>query len=392
MGGPQAGGGQNPGAVSSPARRTGASHRPDYLVIEGISVRLDRAEILHGIDLSVARGEFFFLLGPSGCGKTTLLRTVAGLYTPQAGRIRLDGQDITAIPPHQRNTPMVFQSYALWPHLSVHENVAYGLRARRLARGEIDRRVADALRLVRLSGYERRRPNQLSGGQQQRVALARALVVDPALLLLDEPLSNLDARLRAEMRDELRDLHRTLGVTAIYVTHDREEALTLADRIAIMRDGAVIQVGTPQELYRRPRTSFVATFLDEANLFPGERQGGGVTTAIGTVPGEGDAVMVRPEAVSLGEGPHLARVIDRAYQGRTTRYRLQYRGLEITAYSPADFALEEEVGFHIDLAQAVTLQLDTPLGVPHAAVLASEPPDGAAGPSSPRRSVEGTPA
>lgn len=377
--------------MSSRAHATGVGLRPDHLVIEQISVRLDRTEILHGIDLSVGTGEFFFLLGPSGCGKTTLLRTVAGLYTPQTGRILLDGRDITGIPPHQRNTPMVFQSYALWPHLSVYENVAYGLRARRLERGDIDRRVCEALALVRLTGYERRRPNQLSGGQQQRVALARALVVDPAVLLLDEPLSNLDARLRAEMRDELRDLHRALGVTAIYVTHDREEALTLADRIAIMRDGAAIQVGAPQELYQRPRTSFVATFLDEANLFPGERRGAGVAAAIGAVAGEGDAVMVRPEAIALGEGPHVARVIDRAYQGRTTRYRLQFEGLEITAYSPADFAPEAEVGFRVDLAQAVTLRLDTPLGGIHAFVGEGHAADTARSPG-PRRGTEGTPA
>ncbi|HEX6971896.1 MAG TPA: ABC transporter ATP-binding protein [Limnochordia bacterium] len=332
-----------------------------YLVLDGISVRIDRTEILHEIDLVIGQGEFFFLLGPSGCGKTTLLRTVAGFYRPYTGSIRLGGQVITEFPPYRRNTPMVFQNYALWPHLSVYENIAYGLRARRVPRAEIDRRVHEVLRLVQLSGFERRRPNQLSGGQQQRVALARALVVDPAVLLLDEPLSNLDARLRAEMRDELADLHRAVGVTAIYVTHDREEALSLADRIGIMRDGRVIQVGTPEELYAGPRTSFVAAFLDEANLFPATRTSHGLECPLGRVQGEGDGIMLRPDAIRLGAGPHVARIIDRVYRGQQTRYRLHFGDSELIAYSSQSFQPGEEVAFAADLDRAVPLTLDTPL-------------------------------
>ena len=210
----------------------------------------------------IAQGEFFALLGPSGCGKTTTLRLVAGLEDPDAGSIRFDGRDVTRLPPEKRNAAMVFQSYALFPHLDVFENVAFGLRARRMPRAEIPGRVAEALGYVQLGGLERRRVTELSGGQQQRVALARALAVHPAILLLDEPLSNLDAELRHATRAQISDLQRRIGITAIYVTHDQEEALALADRIAVLRDGRVEQIGTPDEILHRPATDFVRSFLE----------------------------------------------------------------------------------------------------------------------------------
>lgn len=238
------------------------------VVVEDLSKRFGTVVAIDRVRLTISSGEFFFLLGPSGCGKTTLLRILAGLEQQDSGRVLFDGKDVTATPPERRGCTMVFQSYALWPHLSVHDNVAFGLDVQGTATEERRRRVAQALALVRLQGMEKRRPAQLSGGQQQRVALARALVTRPRLLLLDEPLSNLDARLRLEMRAELREIVAQVGCTAIYVTHDQKEALAMADRCAILRDGRIEQIGTPRELYERPNNRFVAVFLGETNLFP----------------------------------------------------------------------------------------------------------------------------
>ncbi|MCS7186916.1 MAG: ABC transporter ATP-binding protein [Armatimonadota bacterium] len=275
---------------------------------------LGRTLVLKGVSLEIKPSEFFFVLGPSGCGKTTFLRVLAGFLFPDDGRVFFGERDVTFVPPHKRNAAMVFQHYALFPHMSVWENVAYGLKLRRLPRGEIERRVREALRLVRLEGFERRLPLQLSGGQQQRVALARAIAVHPDLLLLDEPLSNLDAKLRAEMRGELKALQRQLGVTTIYVTHDQKEALAMADRIAVMHDGQVVQVGTPTELYRKPLTRFVAEFLGDANVWEGRVKSVHsdlvvVETGFGEVKcqppsfavsqGERVWVMIRPESVSV---------------------------------------------------------------------------------------------
>lgn len=218
------------------------------------------------VSARVERGEFFTFLGPSGCGKTTTLRIIAGLELPDSGRVIIDGEDVTYLPPYKRDTAMVFQNYALWPHMTVFENIAYGLKVRKLPKEEIRRRVKEVLELVRLEGLESRYPTQLSGGQQQRVALARALVVQPKVLLLDEPLSNLDAKLRVEMREELKRLQRKLGITTIYVTHDQDEAMALSDRIAVMNLGRVVEVGKPDELYRRPRSFFVATFIGRSNV------------------------------------------------------------------------------------------------------------------------------
>lgn len=219
--------------------------------------------------LAIEPGELFFLLGPSGCGKTTLLRCVAGFYTPDTGTIKIDTRDITSLPPHKRDTGMVFQSYALWPHMTVAENVAFGLKMRKLPRQQINARVESALKLVHLAERAQARPNQLSGGQQQRVALARALVTEPQCLLLDEPLSNLDAKLRLEMRVEIRRICKEAGITAIYVTHDQKEALSVADRMAIMRGGKIEQIGTPHAVYRNPGNRFVAAFIGEGNFING---------------------------------------------------------------------------------------------------------------------------
>jgi iron(III) transport system ATP-binding protein len=237
--------------------------------IENLSKSFGGFLALDHIELIIGTGELFFLLGPSGCGKTTLLRHIAGFYQPDTGRILFDGKDVTSVPPHKRNTGMVFQNYALWPHLTVEKNVAFGLEERRVPKAEIDRRVAEALRVVRLEDLARRKIHEMSGGQQQRVALARALVVRPACLLLDEPLSNLDSKLRLEMRHEIRRICREFKLTSIYVTHDQQEALSIADRIAILHAGQLLQVGVPAEIYRHPRNRFVAEFIGEGNFLTG---------------------------------------------------------------------------------------------------------------------------
>ncbi len=227
-------------------------------------------QVLKGINLHIEPGEFFALLGPSGSGKSTLLRLIAGFNQHNQGRLLVDGKDITGVPPHARNIGMVFQNYALWPHMSVSDNVAFGLVERKVPRQEITRRVGDALALVGLSDYAQRRPNQLSGGQQQRVALARTIVIEPQVLLLDEPLSNLDKNLRVQMRGELLGLQRKLGITTIFVTHDQEEAMTTADRMAVLQDGVLQQVGTPADLFDTPANTFVAGFVGTANMLHGQ--------------------------------------------------------------------------------------------------------------------------
>lgn len=241
--------------------------------IEGLSKNFGEVRALNNIDLEIKPGEIFFLLGPSGCGKTTLLRHIAGFYHPDAGRILFGDRDVTNLPPHKRNTGMMFQSYALWPHMTVAKNVAFGLEERKLPKAEIADRVGKVLETVRMSQYAERKINQLSGGQQQRVALARAMVIRPSCLLLDEPLSNLDAKLRHEMRDEIREVCREFGLTAVYVTHDQSEALSISDRMAILDSGRIAQVGTPLEVYRRPRTRLVADFIGRTNFIPGKLVG-----------------------------------------------------------------------------------------------------------------------
>jgi spermidine/putrescine transport system ATP-binding protein len=237
--------------------------------LEGVTKAFGELVAVRELDLDIDRGEFFTLLGPSGCGKTTTLRIVAGFEEPNEGRILIDGADVAGLPPHRRPTNTVFQSYALFPHLSVRENVAYGLKRKRLDRGEVDRRVREELERVGLAAEANRRPNQLSGGQQQRVALARAVVNLPKVLLLDEPLGALDLKLRKGLQIELKRIQREVGITFVYVTHDQEEALTMSDRIAVMNQGVVEQIARPQEVYERPATTFVAGFIGVSNLMPG---------------------------------------------------------------------------------------------------------------------------
>jgi iron(III) transport system ATP-binding protein len=324
------------------------------LRLDAVAKRFGETTAVAGLSLEVAPGEFLTLLGPSGCGKTTTLRMIAGFETPSAGRILLDGRDITRLPPQRRGFGMVFQNYALFPHLDVFENVAFGLKGRGTSRAEIARRVGEALDLVDLAGYERRKVQQLSGGQQQRVALARALAPEPRILLLDEPLSNLDAALRERTRAELRALIERLGITAIFVTHDQEEAFDLSDRIAIMEGGLLQQVGTPESLYLEPATPFVATFLGRANFLGArvlEREGewlvcelpggarwrvraGGGQEVVGGV-GTTVRIMVRPESLQLlpaddgGQDDLPATINERRFAGPVTSYRVRVGEMEL---------------------------------------------------------------
>ena len=310
--------------------------------IQNLTKRFGPLTALDRIDLEIAPGELFFLLGPSGCGKTTLLRCLAGFYLPEEGRILFGDQDVTRLPPHKRNTGMMFQSYALWPHMSVAENVAFGLEERRVPRPEIVRRVGEALESVHMGGYAERRPNQLSGGQQQRVALARALVIRPRCLLLDEPLSNLDARLRLEMRAEIRRVCKEFKLTTVYVTHDQKEALSISDRMAILDGGRILQVGTPREIYRRPVRRSVADFIGETDFIPGRLLAidgalATVETAVGRFegvmgdpraqPAAGAAVTIsiRPECWTLGDHAPArngvrGRIGSALYLGETAQY------------------------------------------------------------------------
>jgi len=284
--------------------------------IESVNLYFGKNHVLKDVSLLIEPGEFFTFLGPSGCGKTTLLRLIAGFGNAQSGVVRIGGNDVTGLPPWKRDVGMVFQSYALWPHMTVRRNVAFGLEERRVPKPEIRRRVDAVLELVGLSELAERRPSQLSGGQQQRVALARTIVVEPQVLLLDEPLSNLDAKLRVQMRQELRELQRKLALTTIFVTHDQEEANTTADRIAVMSAGVVQQVGTPSDLYDRPANRFVAGFLGIANILDGRlnREGGdysfrarnGITVPLKAAQlpqrssSEVLSVMFRPQSIAIG--------------------------------------------------------------------------------------------
>jgi iron(III) transport system ATP-binding protein len=265
--------------------------------IQKLTKRFGAVVALNELDLSIEPGEMFFLLGPSGCGKTTLLRCLAGFYIPDEGRIFFGDEDVTELAPHKRNTGMMFQSYALWPHMTVAENVAFGLEERHLPRAEIRTKVGEALESVHMGEYAERRPNQLSGGQQQRVALARALVIRPRCLLLDEPLSNLDARLRLEMRMEIRRVCKEFKLTTVYVTHDQKEALSVSDRMAILDAGRILQIGSPQEIYRRPARRTVANFIGETNFIPGKILSVSAGKArVATSVGELDGVMGDPGA------------------------------------------------------------------------------------------------
>jgi len=335
--------------------------------MSGTDVRLDKVRKTFGpvvavndVTLEIERGTIFSLLGPSGCGKTTTLRLIAGFEQPSAGEVYIRGQRVTAIAPYRRDFSMVFQSYALFPHLDVAENVAFGLRMRRVPRSDRGALVKEALALVKLDALADRYPRQLSGGQQQRVALARALVIKPAVLLLDEPLGALDKMLREEMQVELRELQQRLGITAVFVTHDQEEALTLSDRVAVMRNGVIEQTGAPREIYDRPVSEFVAGFLGASNFLDGRvlsRDGGiaVVETAGGAV-----RVAVRPERVRMnrpgGEGLP-ARLRSIVYRGSVTHYYMDSAGGALLAYAQnaaaGDWSAGDEVRCAWDAGSAV---------------------------------------
>jgi len=323
-----------------------------YLTLENITkVFPSRGNVgevvaVQDVNLEIQEGELITLLGPSGCGKTTTLRMVAGFEFPSAGRIVLDGQEINSLPPHKRDMSMVFQSYALFPHLTVFENVAYGLNVQRLNKKTIAERVGRVLDLVHLQGYGDRAPGQLSGGQQQRVALARALVMEPKVLLMDEPLSNLDAKLREEMRTEIRRIQRELNITSVYVTHDQIEAMTLSDRIVIMNEGLIEQVGTPVEIYRFPNSRFVANFIGRANFLDGTvlaQQDSKVTIkSLGETvnlsnvkhqfrEGESATLIVRPEMIQIRKngGLYQGTIRQAVYLGDMIEYTVDVGGVAI---------------------------------------------------------------
>jgi len=343
---------------------------------QNIALAFGKTQVLRDIDLVIEPGEFFALLGPSGSGKSTLLRVIAGFAFPQSGQVLLDGRDIARIPPWERNIGMVFQNYALWPHMTVWQNVAFGLEERKLPRAEIERRTADALDLVGLRELAARRPSQISGGQQQRIALARTIAIEPKVLLLDEPLSNLDAKLRIHMRTELLALQRKLGVTTIFVTHDQEEALSIADRVAVLDQGVIQQVGTPVELFDTPANRFIATFVGTINLLRGTLvQAGGRLVFRSEVFGEivvdgGTAgaaeFAIRPHALQLAApgGPVDSgriwvdgTVTEREFLGEFVRYIVRVGTVELIVDQPhymreAGFAPGAAVRVGINPAQA----------------------------------------
>ena len=316
---------------------------------------------VNDVSLEIENGEFFFLLGPSGCGKSTFLRIVAGFYKPDTGELRFDDTVMNDVPPHQRNTGMVFQNYALWPHMSVAENIEYGLTLRKLEKSERQEKITRALEMVQMEDFRDRAVNTLSGGQQQRIALARALVIEPSVLLLDEPISNLDAALRQQMRDEIKQIHDRTNITMFYVTHDQVDALSMADRMAIMQDGVIIQVGTPREVYKFPKNAFVASFVGETNFISGKvEQASNGSVTIETPAGrlhsttvyheltQGTPVQcsIRPEALIIdndqnggnpAENTITAKVVAVNYLGRIEEYQLIAADISLKAvhYNPS---------------------------------------------------------
>jgi spermidine/putrescine transport system ATP-binding protein len=331
--------------------------------LEGLTKRFGDVTAVDGLDLQIEAGRFFALLGPSGCGKTTTLRMIGGFEEPTAGRIHLGGEDVTDRPPFKRDVNTVFQSYALFPHLDVERNVAFGLERRGVEKAEIRKRVADTLELAQLTGMEKRRPAQLSGGQQQRVALARALVNRPRALLLDEPLGALDLRLRRQLQLELKRIQQEVGITFVHVTHDQEEAMTMADEIAVMHDGRVEQRGGAEDLYERPRTAFVANFLGTSNLIPGKVAGPGeFVTAEGArlrFTGEANgsvAAGVRPEKIRIGaaaDGDNVLRgtVMVASYLGTSLQYIVRTAaGAELTVVAQNVGDQAAAAGAEVDLS------------------------------------------
>jgi spermidine/putrescine transport system ATP-binding protein len=335
------------------------------IALEGVSKGFGKVAAVNDVSLSIGEGEFFSLLGPSGCGKTTSLRMIAGFEQPDAGRILLQGDDVTRVPPNRRPVNMVFQQYALFPHMSVYDNVAFGLKVKRVDRREHAGRIKEMLRVVELEGFEKRRPRQLSGGQQQRVALARALVNSPAALLLDEPLGALDVKLRKQMQLELKAIQNDVGTTFVYVTHDQEEALAMSDRIAVMNDGQVEQIGSPREIYTRPQSAFVADFIGSLNVLEltvdelvgdyavarlGEGERVIVAAGPGTAVGGEVRVAMRPEQVQLspagaaspdGGSCLRGRIAEVVFLGMYTQFHVDTRAGRVVSHRMADEPLGE---------------------------------------------------
>ncbi|TIQ32475.1 MAG: ABC transporter ATP-binding protein [Mesorhizobium sp.] len=335
------------GAPPSPGAASGTSADKPAVEFRDIDIAYGKFVAVRDFSLSIRKGSFVTLLGPSGCGKTTILRSIAGLVDISGGQIMIDGRRVDDVPIYKRNIGLVFQSYALFPHKTVFDNVAFGLKYRNVPKPEIVRKVGQALDMVRLPGSEKKLPSQLSGGQQQRIALARAIVFEPQVLLLDEPLSALDANMREEMRVEIKKIQKATGITAIFVTHDQEEALSMSDRIVVMNAGSVEQIGTPEEVYETPATAFVADFLGKANMLAGTVSKSGVTTSGGPtavalaagqtvdvtpprplVPGSKVTVVVRPQKLSVGAGANRlsGRVVSTSYLGGSAIYEIDIGG------------------------------------------------------------------
>ena len=346
------------------------------VTLDHITKQFGTTTALDDVNLSVGAGELFFLLGPSGCGKSTLLRLIAGLHEPTSGRVLFNGRDVTHLGTDKRHAVMCFQSYALWPHMTVRENVNFGLDVRHVPPAERDARVDEVLSLVQMMPRADRKPNELSGGQQQRVALARALAVKPDCLLLDEPLSNLDAALRLEMRTEIRRICKTAGFTTIYVTHDQKEALSVADRIAVLKDGKVAQVGTPADLYHRPKSAFVAGFIGQTNILPGKVVGRGdgtvridtpagpvVAAATATTPTSDTVVLsIRPEQLRVSRDPSTATntfagaTTETVFLGEASEHVIAVNGHKLKVIStPPLFAPPERMTVEVDPRDVVVL-------------------------------------
>ena len=349
------------------------------VVLKGISKIFGKLRAVDGVSLEIEDGDFFTLLGPSGCGKTTLLRVIAGFYPPDEGEVYFGERLMNDVPPHRRETGMVFQNYALFPHLNVRENIAYGLRVRKVPDGEMDARIGDVIRSVRLDGLEKRFPGQLSGGQQQRVALARALVISPQILLMDEPLSNLDAKLRVAMREEIRRIQKDLRITTIYVTHDQEEAMAVSDRIAILNLGKLEQLGAPDEIYFNPCSRFAAEFMGGSNILEltalgydeassrlrAESGGEPLTLCIPRPAGERICLSVRPEWVRIvedgGDDTIEGTVESTTFLGALVRYRVRALGgqsLMIEVHNPRSRDIRREgdpIRFRFDAERLVML-------------------------------------
>ena len=349
------------------------------LSIAGLEKAYGGVRAVRGIDLEVAEGELVSLLGPSGCGKTTTLRCVAGFEIPTGGSIAFDGGDVTGLPPEKRDIGMVFQNYALFPHLTVAQNLAFGLEMRKIEAGARSKRIADVLAMVQLAGYESRYPRELSGGQQQRVALARALVIEPRLLLLDEPLANLDAKLRDEMRFFIRSLQRRVGITAMYVTHDQAEAMVMSDRIVVMFDGLIHQLGSAEDVYDRPATKAVSSFIGLSNFLDGKvaaRDGsrwridtalGPVSCGAGYAPSVGDkaSAMIRPEAIELvavgSADTFPGKVEERYFLGNIADYRIRMADgslLQVQQPAHAAFAVGADLGVRLPAERAWLVRED----------------------------------